>query len=203
LSTHGATLDPIASKVGGSPGFFFFRPQRQYANSKLAQILHARSLQDRYYSNNGVMTVSACPTWVGTQIIATKGTYTQSIFEAVAFPYNGFGISSILHAILDTTARTTKSTGNNPVLPSRHDFYINTIGSNSAYSVSDQHIPAWTYQLLPLRDIIMATFAYGILLPFQRLIPTRDVDYSSHASYDKTLQKELYEWSLLAISEWL
>jgi len=204
LSTQGVTEDPIASQVGGSTGFFLFRTQRQYANSKLAQILHARALHDRYYSKNGVLTVSACPTWVGTQIFAPKGTYTQAIFEAVAFPYNGFGISSILHAIFDTTAHTTKSTGNhNPLLPSHHDFYINTIGRNAASSISDQHVPAWTYQLVPLRDIVMASFAYGFLLPFQRLIPTRAVDSSSHASYDKTLQKELYDWSLLAISEWL
>jgi len=207
LRTHsGGTNDPIASRVGGSHGFFFFRTQRQYANSKLAQILHARSLHDRYYTpNNGVTVVSACPNWVGTQIIGPKGTYIQSIFEAIAFPSNGFGISSILHAILDTTTTTTitsTTTESTTSPPARRDLYINTIGLNSHPSYQN-NFPDWTYQLFPLRDIAMASIAYGFSLPFQRLITTRDVGYSSQESYDKTLQKELYEWSLLAISEWL
>ena len=34
--------DPVAARPGGNHGFVFFRSQRQYANSKLAQILQAR-----------------------------------------------------------------------------------------------------------------------------------------------------------------
>lgn len=40
----GAAARPVASVPGGSHGFYFYRSQRQYANSKLAQILHARYL---------------------------------------------------------------------------------------------------------------------------------------------------------------
>lgn len=48
ISTNNGSQDPIVSQPGGSHGFFFFRSQRQYGNSKFAQILHARSLVDKY-----------------------------------------------------------------------------------------------------------------------------------------------------------
>lgn len=46
-----SSLAPVASSAGGSHGFVFFRSQRQYANSKLAQVLHARALQRRVSSS--------------------------------------------------------------------------------------------------------------------------------------------------------
>lgn len=86
------------SQKGGSHGFFVYRSQGQNANSKLAQILHARAITRRYPT---VRAVSACPTWVGTQIGAKHGTLMHSLFERLAFPMDGFGLSSILHAIFD------------------------------------------------------------------------------------------------------
>ena len=178
LRTYDGTRPPVASGRGGSHGFFFFRTQRQYASSKLAQILHARSLQERH----NLTAVSACPTWVGTSI-GGQG-IQQLILESVAFPYNGFGISSILHAILD------------PHSDFERDFYVNV-----AVMIPPDNTTPFSYKILPLRDIVLAVIAYGILLPFQRVLATRGVDKSSYASYNKIQQDELYEWSRDQVSQ--
>ncbi len=185
LSTHGGTVNPTASQKGGSHGFFFFRSQRQYGNSKLAQILHARAIHERYR----IRAVSICPTWVGTQIGAKNGTLAHTFFESTAFPMDGFGLSSILHAILDFHSV-------------EDDFYINTDFGTKATSPLDT-LPSWTYQWLPIRDMIVGSGAFSFVFLLQRFFATRDTGRSSIQSYDKTLQEELYTWSRKAVSKWL
>ena len=173
---------PVASLPGGSHGFVLYRSQRQYANSKLAQILHARALQKRHES---VTTVSVCPAWVGTQIAAGEGTLVHSLFTRVAFPANEYGLSSVMHAMFDD-----KNT---------NDFYINV--DSAATRVIDAMHP-WMYSLLPIRDVICSMFA-GWLLFSQRFGPVRKSRESSRASYNQTIQEELYSWSKQAVMEWL
>jgi hypothetical protein len=195
LSTYGGTQEPIASQEGGSRGFAFFRSQRQYGNSKMAQILHARSLQEQYGSK--IRAVSACPTWVGTQIIgaSTSGTWVHSLFESTAFPMDGFGLSSILHAILDTPKGDDDDDD---------DFYINSFGFGGISGGTPvDRLPAWTYQWLPIRDVLVGGSAFSFVYVLQRFFATRDVARSSLPTYDKTLQEELYTWSRQAVSPWL
>jgi len=185
LSTKGGMQNPIASEVGGSHGFFFFRTQRQYANSKLAQILHAHALQERYQ----IRAVSACPTWVGTQIGGAKnGTVTHSLLEALGFPMDGFGLSSILHALLDNE--------------NKGDFYVNTDLFAEEPNLLNL-LPSWTYQWLPIRDTILGGGAFTFVILLQRFFATRKLGRSSIQSYDKNLENELYEWSRQAVYQWL
>jgi hypothetical protein len=176
--------NPVASHPGGSHGFVVYRTQRQYASSKLAQILQARSVQARH----NVTTVSACPAWVGTQIAAKTGSVTHSLLESVTFPANGFGLSSILYALLDTASGKA------------HDYYINT-GFVHGPNPLD-FMPSWMYERLPLRDMAVNSSALFLML-LQRFFPVRDTSLSSLVSYDEALQDDLYEWSRKAISEWL
>jgi hypothetical protein len=179
----GDTTDIVASQPGGSHGFLVYRSQRQYANSKLAQILHARSLQ-----RQNITAISACPAWVGTQIVAKQGSFVHRLFSNVAFPVHGFGLSSILHALFDTPKEKEM------------DYYVNTAlnGPNRM----DQ-MPAWMYKALPLRDLVCFLFAFLVLLPFQRFFPVRQTSLSSRVSYQEDLQDELYRWSREAVAEWL
>lgn len=181
----GAT--PVASLPGGSHGFFAYRSQRQYANSKLAQILHARSLKKRHKQ---ITAVSACPSWVGTEIGAGRGTLAHSLFTKVAFPVNGYGLSSILHALFDDD---NSSNANN------HDFYVNV---DFGIPIVLDYLPSWTYSVLPIWDVVTSAFAMA-LLSFQRFFPVKIARTSSRASYNEQLQEELYEWSKTAVSEWL
>jgi hypothetical protein len=176
--------NPVASHPGGSHGFVVYRTQRQYASSKLAQILQARSVQARH----NVTTVSACPAWVGTQIAGKDGSVAHSLLQLVTFPANGYGLSSILFALLDTASGKAS------------DYYINTgvvHGPNPLDSM-----PSWMYERLPLRDMVVNSCA-SLLMLSQRFFPVRKATFSSLVSYDEALQDDLYEWSQKAISEWL
>ena len=186
VSTDGGSKDPVASRPGGSHGFLMFRSQRQYGNSKFAQILHARSLVDRY----GIRSVSACPTWVGTSILgAGNGSMAQTFFEQTAFDMNSFGLSSILHAILDTE---------NP----GEDFYFNTDWGNRNSYPSDK-LPSWTYHTIPFRDALVGTMALTWVYFLQGFFAARAYGRSASRTYNKTLQDELYVWSNQAVSQWL
>lgn len=186
ISTNGGTMDPIANQPGGSHGFVMFRSQRQYGNSKFAQILHARSLVDKY----GVRSVSACPSWVGTSILGVEnGSMLQSFFEQTAFDMNSFGLSSILHALLDTEDTTG-------------DFYINTDWHNGNSYPHDK-LPPWTYRTVPLRDLIVASSVFTVVYFFQGFFAARVHGPSSIQTYSKTLQEELYVWSKKTVTPWL
>mmetsp|Transcript_28888 Transcript_28888/g.43622 ORF Transcript_28888/g.43622 Transcript_28888/m.43622 type:complete len:424 (-) Transcript_28888:152-1423(-) len=176
-----------AAQPGGSHGFFIFRTQRQYANSKLAQILHARSLQRKY----GIEAVSVCPTWVGTQIVASSESVMHSIFSMLAFPLDGFGLSSVFHAMLDV------SSVDNSDPTTRKDFYV-----NSVMECSELLIKFLPYSILPVRDFFIQASSIMALLT-QRLRPIREAQPSSPESYDEHLQDVLYKWSHNAVSKWL
>jgi len=184
------TSPPIASVPGGSHGFLLFKSQRQYANSKLAQIYHARSLQKRY-DTAGVTAVSICPAWVGTQIGSKEGTWMHTLFKMVVFPADGYGLSSILHAIFDDYDHSEN----------QDDFYVNT--NIPGIELIETFLkPSWMYSLVPIRDLSFSLFA-GFLLVAERFFPFYGTVKSSHPSYNERHQNELYEWSRDAVSEWL
>jgi retinol dehydrogenase 12 len=86
------TQAPIASLPGGSPGFGIFRSQRSYANSKLAQILHARALKRRHPVLGKARVVSVCPTWVQTNITTSSGKHVcpPNLHSLSDFPHASF-----------------------------------------------------------------------------------------------------------------
>ena len=195
--------DPIAAQLGGNHGFTVFRSQRQYANSKLAQILHAR-----YYNSKSVAkSVTACPAWVGTGIIqAHHESLSARIFRYLAFSAEGYGLSSILAAMFADDDDTAD------------DFYISTqlmqggalvdgvfsgsgsdTTSNNTLSLSQQIFYHWT----PFRDVAMFGGAM-LIMQWQRFFPVvKETAQSSQASYNTKLQEEFYQWSKTAVQEWV
>jgi hypothetical protein len=190
--------DPIASRPGGNHGFVVMRSQRQYANSKLAQILHARYYQQKHPQ---LASVTACPAWVGTQIIqAHQDSYMARMFRSMAYPANGYGLSSILRAMFVHI----QDNNNNNII---NDFFINNKLMHGARCVDDflNGIPLLsklTYQWLPIRDVILFGSTMVILL-WHRIFSSVEPAQSSEVSYTIQQQDELYPWSRQAVQKWL
>jgi NAD(P)-dependent dehydrogenase (short-subunit alcohol dehydrogenase family) len=194
--TTGMDIDmaPVASLPGGSHGYELWRTTRQYANSKLAQILHMRALQRRTTTTNGngnnVKVVSVCPSWVATNIAAANGTLVHDLSQYWMFPADGFGLSSILRAVLNAD--------DDP----EGDFYINN-AIVMWFAPGMDRIPSWLSKYTPFLDLMGSLFAMGPLFHFQKLFPVATVTPSSKASYNEELQEQLYQWSYQQVSKWL
>jgi hypothetical protein len=195
-STEGE--DPVASLPGGNRGFYFFRSQRQYANSKLAQILHSRYLSRQ---KEGVSSVTACPAWVGTQIIQTREeSWPSKLFHSMALPAKGYGLASILSAMFSIE----DDDGNTDGREEDDDFYINTslMKGGSHLDSMLANYSRLSYSWLPIRDTILFVGSM-IILQWQRVFTEVTTTTSSRVSYDEDLQTSLYEWSYNAVKEWL
>lgn len=182
---------PLASTKGGSHGFILFRSTRSYANSKLAQILHARALKrhDPLFADTRV--ISACPAWVQTQIVKADslvgGIFRQAM-SAGAFDADGWGMASILLALFDDSEN------------SKNDFYSNTLLFDTApYVMAGQ--TGWLYKI-GVRDIIGTIMAFSIL-PLQKLFPDAKAAASSPESYNEILGDALYKWSKSAVAPFM
>ncbi|CAJ1959817.1 unnamed protein product [Cylindrotheca closterium] len=170
---------PLASQPGGNVGFMAFKEFRAYANSKLAQLLHARALARR---NPNWRVVSACPQWVGSEIVAKSQTaVVANIFTKLAYPVQGYGLNSILRAVLSTDEEDGKQ-----------DFYTNT---NIQCMFWLEMFPGFCYNLLPIRDVMGLALGM-VILGYQRWFVPGGPAKSATVSYDADLQEDLYEWSL-------
>lgn len=98
----------------------------------------------------------------------------------------GWGISSILHALFDKEYSPES------------DFYINT-------DLGDYHdmVGILPYQTLPLLDMFTITDAFAVMYPFQKLLAARKTQRTSEPTYDIELQDELRDWTIVAMSQWL
>ena len=183
LSPSTAQGNPIASQPGGNTGFTIGRDVRAYGNSKLAQVLHARALSRR---NRRWKVVSTCPQWVASEIVAKSTNFVNDWFyQLLAYPCNGYGINSVLKAVLATDEEG--------------DFFTNT--HLGCVALLDR-IPQLLYTHAPVRDSMIWVVGTMVLL-YQRWLPTGKTTTSSMASYNESLQEELYEWSLSEVSPWL
>jgi NAD(P)-dependent dehydrogenase (short-subunit alcohol dehydrogenase family) len=176
---------PTASQGGGSHGWYVWRSQRSYANSKLAQIYHARSLKARHPDLAKARIVSVCPGWVATSI-AGKGSFGDLLMDKFAFPMEGWGIASSLHAMFEDNDE---------------DYYINTQGFKVfQYLFAD--LPSWFYKT-GLRDLV-SNFSATLGLIIQRVTPyAGHPGVSSPESYNTTIRDALYDWSQMAVTKWL
>jgi len=194
---NGQTTLNDAPPLAAIPGIFtngIFGPQRAYANSKFAQILHARALQRRYPT---LVVRSICPCWVGTGI---AGTGLHGLFLGqTAYPNNGYGIKSALVAALDTTKRDSSSSSSSST--SSADWYTNSQATTMAeYFPRIYHAP-WFYKY-QLRDAVALTFA-GVLWTFQKFFAVVAPRTSAPETYMEDLQESLYEWSLESVKPFL
>ena len=225
-----------------------FRSQRQYSNSKLAQLLQARISNRKFFaycqnqekdSNNRVYLpfVSACPGWVGTKILRSKieqDSWRERFFYTITFDADGYGLSSILKAMFDPLLIDlidSKSTyDDSPIenfdyFPNFGGFLTLSIYIGDHAFVFLESISREIFGTHYMNDVIkygrdvIATSGCALLLVIQRFFKTLDVIVrnndpskippklyrykSSIASYNRTLQHELYEWSLETIAEYL
>ena len=183
--SDGAQLQP--SLLSGSPqaatwqSYWPWGSQQAYNDSKLAQILHARALQQRYPH---IVIKSICPGWVGTKI---GGAIAGIFLKQLAFPSNGYGLASTLQAIF------TKDTS---------DWLTNS----QAFEVSSI-LPAFFYTKWAanymVRDGIMVVTA-GLILWLQKFGgKVQPRSKSSPESYDIKLQDFLYTWSKQEVVDFL
>lgn len=166
--------------------------ERSYANTKLAQIWHSRSMSIR----GGVPSVCACPTWAGTGI---AGEDNREFLERFAFPVAGAGISSALNAMFRSDeelgdALSTEEDGRSIVANSRIVEYL---------PLKNVWMSEWVTKL-GWRDGIV-DFAGLILLLGQRFTFEEFlIQRSSPESYNnKSGRDVLYEWSLKEVEPWL
>ena len=178
------TTMPLAARPGGLEGLW--RDQRAYANSKLAQILHSRALQRRNHQTR-VRFVSVCPAWVATNIAGNEWSPPYLLMQLFGFPVMGWGISSVLQAMLDTRA-----TG---------DHFVNAALSDFRGFVPDFLFRSWVYEW-GIRDTFAQLFA-TVLIGVQKFGPMVGTALSSVESYDENLQEALYEWTYKEVSEYL
>ena len=183
VSTDGNA--PVAAQPGGTP-LWFWRDQRAYANSKLAQILNMRALQ-RQDGLSDIRMTSVCPGWVATQIAGQPGTLLHSLLDNFAFDANGWGMASTLYALLNST--------------DDKDFYVNSNFHDLFHYLTPLLSPPIMYRL-GLRDLLSAPIAFA-MLPGQALTANAYGTTSSPESYNETLQDSLYKWSKDAVFQYL
>ena len=183
---------PVASRPGGRPGFDVIRPMRSYANSKLAQIFHARSLRKQHpllsSGDKNVRTASICPTWVGTNI-GGEGIFAQ-VLATLGFPVDGWGIASALTAMVSDEQQEQN----------KDDYYSNLGGvdfSNTARMTT-------FLSRFGVREYLFPLSAYGTLFT-QRFLTGNKVTLASSSteSYNEGWAKDLYDWSLKTVQPYL
>jgi NAD(P)-dependent dehydrogenase (short-subunit alcohol dehydrogenase family) len=175
---------PIASRPG-STHILFWRDQRTYANSKLAQILNMRALQ-RQDGLSDIRMASVCPGWVGTQIAGRQGSLSHFVLKSLAFDANSWGLASTFHAMFDSNT---------------DDFYISSKFPGMFHYLTPLLKHPWMYRI-GLRDLISSGLALGMIL-VQKFVPEAHGILSSPESYNVTLQDSLYTWSKQAVAEFL
>jgi len=192
LDDGGVPIGPTAYQV--DPSLMSERHVgRSYANSKLAQIWHSRSVR-------GCPSTCACPTWAGTGI---AGEANREFLERWAFPIPGAGVASALNAMF----RSDDELGD--ALNDGSDG-----GGGGRSIVANSRI----LEYLPLKRLWLSDwatrsgwrdkvvdFASLILLLGQRYTFEEFlIQRSSPESYGNEEGREaLYKWSLKEVEPWL
>jgi len=160
--------------------------ERSYANTKLAQIWHSRSIR-------GCESVCACPTWVGTGI---GGEGARDFLERFAFPVNGAGIASALNAMLRSSEELgdALNDGQSLVANSRILEYLPLKNLWTSEWVTKQ---GWRDSIVDFGGLILLL---GQRFTFEEFL----VQKSSPESFNnKEWRDALYQWSLDEVRPWL
>ena len=172
----------------------FFHRERSYANSKLAQIMHGRSLSRKLNDNDSkVRVVSICPGWVATNVTGSSG-FNKMLLQTIAYPNDGFGLASTLNAMFLPNAGADE----------KEDYFVNSVAFDwlgltiEKMGLEGRQWPAAT----GFRDALSWAFAVTLLWT-QRFASGAQLSTSSPESYQQSIQDELYDWSKRAVSEWL
>ena len=171
----------------------FFHRERSYANSKLAQIMHGRSLSRKLRDNGSkVRVASICPGWVATNVGGSSG--FNKMLKTIAYPNDGFGLASTLNAMFLPNSGADE----------KKDYFVNSVAFDwlgltiEKMGLEGRQWPAAT----GFRDALSWVFAVTLLWT-QRFASGAQLSTSSPESYQQSIQDELYDWSKSAVSEWL
>jgi hypothetical protein len=169
-----------------------YRDQWIYASSKLSLILHSRHLGRRHPN---IDTVSADPGWTATSLNGPTGTLLHDAFSWIGFPVEGWGLVSLLSALLTETSKNDDGVD--------LDYWSNSKASLIFPATFNTGIiPNWMDRYLIMRDHL--AFVWGFVLGYtQRFAYGAFPSEASKESYNVTLQESLFIWSRAAVSEWL
>lgn len=195
LTTDNKNQDPIASRFDLRTPLLC---ARAYGNSKLAQILHVRSLRRRlalpkestslsnssYYSK--VKIVGICPGWVSTNI--STGVI-KTLVNSLGFRADGAGLSSILYAMFQPGLGEDES---NDFVSSMREESRNFFLGLASYFSSDYI----------LRDVF-SNIIFVAQMVLQKVIYNISTKETSKESYDMLKQESLHEWSLNTVAQWI
>ena len=156
-SSDSATISPPRASDGDAKSFF--HRERSYANSKLAQIMHGRSLSRKLKQDGSkVRVVSVCPGWVATNVAGSSG-FRKMLLQTIAYPNDGFGLASTLNAMFlpDAGADETK------------DFFVNSaVFDVLGVTVENMGLAGKEWPAaIGFRDAISWLFAIVLLWTFQ------------------------------------
>lgn len=175
---------PPASLVDGLPPFL--RIQRSYSASKLAQIYHARALKRHDPLFESVRVASVCPGWVASNVAQSSGPIFDSLVKLFGYPIEGWGISSVLQALLGSDAKA--------------DFYLNS-RTFEFFKVFFDILPTWSYRV-GLRDALSLMGAM-LCMVFQKFGTDTFPALSSRESYDEAIGDSLFDWSNREVEKFL
>ena len=160
----------------------------QYPSSKLAQILHGRSLSKKLQTSK-IKIISICPGLVYTNITSSKQNILSKLIQMrvklFGYSSNGYGLSSIINALFRSN------------IGNEHDK------TDFVYNFKSPIANAkWRYNVRLRRNVIKISRLFVPIIQKFIYVDLGIYD-SSPESYNVTLQNDLYEWSSNAVSQWL
>ena len=172
--------------------------ERSYANSKLAQIYHSRTIN---IHSPDCDSVCACPTWAATGI---GGEDARDFLGSMAFPIEGSnkgfnvkehrygaGISSAINALF----RTREELGD--ALNCGTSFVANS--HILEFFVGRRSLLRWPIWRDTLTDLIGFCLLIGQRFTYEDFI----IQETSPESHDEDKRNKLYKWSKKEVKEWL
>ena len=169
--------------------------ERSYANTKLAQLWHSRSIAG-ILPNGGCSSVCACPTWAATGIAGEEG---KDFLEKYAFSISdcGPGITSAINAMLRTDSELgdALNDGKSFVANSRILEYL--VGRTLLASEFITRTLGW-------RDALTDFLSIILLLCQKYTHEDFIIQQTSPESFgDKQKREQFYQWSKEEIKRWL
>jgi len=170
--------------------------ERSYANTKLAQIWHSRSIAEALPNGVRCSSVCVCPSWAATGIAGEDG---KKFLEQYAFPISdcGPGITSAINGMLrtDEDLGDALNDGKSYVANSRVLEYL--IGRTLLASEFVSKILGW-------RDFITRFLAFIILVGQKNTHEDFIIQQTSPDSFDdKEKRDQFYQWSKEEVKLWL
>ncbi|KAL3915474.1 MAG: hypothetical protein SGILL_005638 [Bacillariaceae sp.] len=191
-SNNNNSSNPVASRSGKDR--IATHVEDSYANSKLAQLWHARALSRK---SNGLQCVCACPSWAATGIAGDHPNGEVLTKFAYATQDCGPAITSTLNAMFRTEEELK-----NCIVGDATTYVANS-------RVWTNLLPPWkqlwvtSKVVAPFRSRIVAFCTTVILLTQRWFHDDFILQETSPESCDMECQDAFYEWSLEAVKPWL